>query len=206
MQERRSSVFFLTYRNSGFRFLVDTGAEVSVLPASPADRKRPNTSPLQAVNNTATATYGNRSLTVSLGLQRTLRWIFILADVKFAILGADFLRHFGLLVDVRNRRLQDPVSQSDVKGKPSRHTPLSPTLIKPAGPLRCTSVLSEFSDLTHQRQVGSPVKHDVFHHITTTGPPFHALPRRLPPEKLVVARQEFDHMLKLGIIQPSSSP
>lgn len=176
LQERRSSVFFLTDRNSDFCFLVDTGAEVSVLPASPADRKRPNTSPLQAVNNTAIATYGNHSLTISLGLQRTLRWIFILPDVEFAILGADFLRHFGLLVDMRNRRLQDPVSQSDVKGKPSRHTPLSPTLIKPAGPLRFTSILSEFSDLTHQRQVGSPVKH-VFQHITTTGPPVHARPR-----------------------------
>lgn len=113
------------------------------------------------------------------------------SKVNFAIRGADF----GLLADVRNRRLPDPVQQSDLKGKPSRHTPISPTLIKPAGPLYFTSTLSEFPDLTHQRQLVSPVKHDVFHHITNAGPPVHAQPRRLSPEKLVVARQELDHML-----------
>ena len=38
-----------------------------------------------------------------------------------------------------------------------------------------------------------------------TGPPVTARPRRLPPEHLKVARREFEHMLQLGIIRPSSS-
>ena len=49
------------------------------------------------------------------------------------------------------------------------------------------------------------MRHSVTHHITTTGPPVSSRPRRLSPERLKVARQEFDHMLQLGIIQPSSS-
>ena len=50
-----------------------------------------------------------------------------------------------------------------------------------------------------------PIKHDITHHIATTGPPVSAHPRRLPPEKLKIAHQEFEHMLQEGIIQPSCS-
>ncbi len=50
-----------------------------------------------------------------------------------------------------------------------------------------------------------PIKHSVTHHITTTGSPVFSRTRRLAPERLRVARQEFDHMLELGIIRPSSS-
>ena len=49
------------------------------------------------------------------------------------------------------------------------------------------------------------MKHSVTHHIATTGPPVSSRPRRLSPERLKFAHQEFDHMLQLGIIQPSSS-
>ena len=31
-----------------------------------------------------------------------LAWNFVVADVKFPIIGADFLRYYGLLVDVRH--------------------------------------------------------------------------------------------------------
>lgn len=58
-----SRLFFVTDRTTGLRFLVDTGAEVSVIPPSSADRKhRQDSLTLQAVNNTPIATYGTRSL------------------------------------------------------------------------------------------------------------------------------------------------
>ena len=56
---------------------------------------------------------------------------------------------------------------------------------------------------SHRRD--SPVKHEVRHHIQTTGPPVAAHTRRLAPERLKAARQEFEHMLELGIVRPSSS-
>ena len=43
------------------------------------------------------------------------------------------------------------------------------------------------------------------HHIETRGPPVAARPRRLTGDKLDIARNEFQHMLDLGIIRPSSS-
>nr|XP_054920602.1 uncharacterized protein LOC129381617 [Dermacentor andersoni] len=209
-QQRRvcchPSVFFLTDRERGACFLVDTGAEVSVVPASPADRKRPCAAPLEALNNTTIPTYGQRSLSLDLGLKRTFRWIFVVADVKFAILRAAFLRNFGLLVDVRNRRLQDPMSQAEVLGKPSRHPPLIPTFVAPPGATRFTGILGDFPELTQPPQASAAVEHNVCHHIVTTGPPVYARPRRLSPQKLQAARQEFDHMLELGIIRPSASP
>ena len=39
-----------------------------------------------------------------------------------------------------------------------------------------------------------------------TGPPVAARPRRLAPNHLAAAKREFEHMLQLGIIRPSSSP
>ena len=49
------------------------------------------------------------------------------------------------------------------------------------------------------------VKHNITHHIETTGPPVSARPRRLASDRLKVAKQEFEHMMQLGIIRPSSS-
>ncbi|XP_064470176.1 uncharacterized protein LOC135384925 [Ornithodoros turicata] len=49
------------------------------------------------------------------------------------------------------------------------------------------------------------VAHDVVHYINTTGAPVFARPRRLAPEKLKIARSEFDHMLAMGVARPSSS-
>ena len=44
------------------------------------------------------------------------------------------------------------------------------------------------------------------HYIETSGPPLHARPRRLDGEKLQVAKDEFNKMEQMGIIQRSDSP
>ena len=67
------------------------------------------------------------------------------------------------------------------------------------------AILSEFPELLQPYCHDQPVKHDVTHHITTTGLPIRARTRRLPPERLKIARQEFEHMLQQGVIRPSSS-
>ena len=64
--------------------------------------------------------------------------------------------------------------------------------------------MSNFPDVTKPHYRNYSIKH-ITHHIATTGPPVSAHPQHLPPEKLKIARQEFEHMLQEGIIQPSSS-
>ena len=201
-----SRLFYVTDRSTGLRFLVDTGAEVSVVPPSHAERKHQQDGlSLQAVNNTTIATYGKRSLALDLGLRRTFRWVFIIADVKNPILGADFLRNYSLLVDVRHNRLSDALTQLKVQGIVSHVASPSPMFL-PRGPkTKWEAILSEFPAVTQPCNREQPVKHEVTHHIKTTGPPVCARTRRLAPERLKIARQEFDHMMQLGVVRPSSS-
>ena len=42
------------------------------------------------------------SLNLNLGLRRTFRWLFVITNVYIPIIGADFLRHYSLLVDITN--------------------------------------------------------------------------------------------------------
>ena len=111
-------LFFVFDRTTGSRFLVDTGAEVSIVPPTPQDRQcRKSDFVLEAVNKAQIPTFGQRSLTIDLGLRRTYRWIFTVADVSMAILGADFLQHFGLLVDMKGQRLMDSMTSFSVQGR-----------------------------------------------------------------------------------------
>ena len=63
-----------------------------------------------------------------------------------------------------------------------------------------------FPTVTQTSLTDRPVQHNVSHHITTTGQPVSARTRRPAPERLHIARQEFEDMLELGVIRPSSSP
>ena len=67
-------------------------------------------------------------------------------------------------------------------------------------------LLAEFPDITVPKFTQSSTKHGVEHVIDTKGPPVHAHARRLPPDKLALARAEFDRMKAMGIIRPSASP
>ena len=53
-----SRLLYISDRKTGRRFLVDTGAEVSVTPPTAADRKHKQESGLRAVNGSPIPTYG----------------------------------------------------------------------------------------------------------------------------------------------------
>ena len=168
--------------------------------------RQPDPLTLQAVNNTSIKTYGKRSLTLDLGLRRTFRWVFVIADIKRSIVGADFLRHFGLLVDMRHHRLSDVVTHLHIHGITCDTTSPSPSLLPRQPTSVYGNILAEFPFLTQPYTSEVPVKLEVTHHIETTGPPVAARVRRLGPERLLVARQEFDHMRELGIIRDTGAP
>ena len=199
-----SRLLFVTDKTSGRRFLVDTGAEVSVLPPTAADRKHRQDLGLQAVNGSPIPTYGTRSLTLDLGLRRVFRWIFIIADINTPIIGADFLREYGLLVNLKHSRLLDATTSLHTKGTISKIVSPSPSLLQLHN-TEYDALLAEFPSVTKPCTSPHPVRHSVTHHIRTTGPPVHARARRLPPDRLRIARNEFEQMMEQGIIQPSDS-
>ena len=122
-----------------------------------------------------------------------------------AILGAEFLRHHNLLVDVKGRRLFGmetycsmpcTVSSSFTTGL-TNITKSNSTYLK---------LLDEFPTLTSPISTQTHPAHGVEHIIPTSGSPVHARGRRLPPDKLAAAKKEFEAMGDMGIVRRSNSP
>ena len=185
---------------------MDTGAQVSMIPPTPVQCKHPqNDFQLQATNNSPIATYGSQVLKLDLGLCKTISWIFVIADVQCAILEVDYLQHFGLLVDLRNTHLSDGLTQLKVQGIVCSMSLPSPSLLPSQPQTEFHAILSEFPELVQPYCHEQAVRHDMTHHIVTTGPPIKSQTRRLSPERLNIACQEFKHMMQQGIIHSSSS-
>ena len=186
------------------RFLIDTGADISVIP--PIKKGLPPTTYyLYAANGTKIKTYGEKVLTIDLGLHKQFSWSFIMADVEKPIIGADFLKYFGLLVDIRDRCLIDRYTLQRSIGEISECS--APSVKTVCSQSRYHDLLSLFPQVTRPSEIiPLKVKHSTEHHIVTKGPPVRQKPRRLSAEKLKDAKREFDFMVKAGICRPSSSP
>ncbi len=240
---------FITDQLSQRRYLVDTGAAYSIFPYSSSS---PACGPaLSGPTGQHIPCWGERQFTLSFN-NKQFSWPFLLAAVKFPIIGVDFLRHFQLLVDPAGNRLVDTASRQSfqtsppatsgavqavtpaagavqVEASPPSPSPPSPSPPSPSPPstsppspsspsgspapsspvLLFRSVeelLCHFQDVVNPGKALPPVKHDVEHHIITTGPLIASRFRRLEGAKLKAAREEFQLMEKEGIIRRSTSP
>ena len=82
-----SKLLYVADKNNKCKYLIDTGAAVSVLPKSCANRiSDADCLPLVAANNTTINTYGNSKRVVDVGLKRDYPWTFIVADVQQPII------------------------------------------------------------------------------------------------------------------------
>ncbi|TWW74045.1 Retrovirus-related Pol polyprotein from transposon 297 [Takifugu flavidus] len=214
-QGRRSAVamsvgqtgrlLFIQDSLSGRRFLCDTGAQRSVLPASRLDMlSESHGPPMEAANGSPICTYGVRYVELCFGGQR-FGWNFVTAKVTVPLIGADFLCAFGLLVDVKNRRLVDAVTFCSYECTLGVTDSVRLSSMLPTADI-FLCLLTEFPALTQPTFSSATAKHGVEHHIATTGAPVHARARRLDPAKLSIARAEFETMERLGIIRRSKSP
>jgi RNase H-like domain found in reverse transcriptase/Reverse transcriptase (RNA-dependent DNA polymerase) len=151
---------------------------------------------------------------------QTFQWIFLRAEVRFPILGIDFLRHFDLLVDVAKEQLIPRLSLRPAAPPPPRRPELYATcgtassIAPPAAasspppshsPPSWADILAEFPSVTKSFADSSPPTHGVEHQIITEGRPATAKFRRLDAAKLAAAKEEFNKMLAAGIIRRSSS-
>ena len=199
-----SRLLFIRDTISNRRFLCDTGAQRSVIPAAEVDTMDGEHGPqLATADGSPIRSYGVRSVELCFGGQR-FQWDFVIASIAFPLLGADFLCAHGLLVDVRNNCLVDAqtfTSFACTRGD-AAYSGLSSSLSED----QYLRLLAEFPDLTQPTFSAPTVKHGVEHHIDTKGPPVYARARRLDPAKLAVAKAEFSHMEQVGIIRRSDSP
>lgn len=178
---------------------------MSVLPRSvcTVTNPRPSATNLYAANGSAIRTYGLLRKSLDLGLRRNFTWDFIVADVTCPIIGADFLRHFQLLVDMRNTQLLDGQTSLTTQGKQPYNLINTVKVFNSSDAYH--EALRQYPEIT-QASSAMATKSNIVHFLETTGPPSSARPRRLNPEKLTAAKAEFEHLLRLGICQPSKSP
>lgn len=161
---------------------------------------------LFAANNSRIATYGERVLRLDLNLRREFKWPFIIADVSHPIIGADFLRCFGLLPDLRERVLRDRITEFCSRGVVKLKEIGSISTFEKDGSY-ASRILAEFPGITQSNVSKSrTAKYTTEHIIDTRGAPVTARARRLPPGKLAAAKLAFQTMLEAGEIRPSTSP
>lgn len=191
-------------RTSQIRFLIDTGSDVSILPATRTDKTHgPSTFQLHAANGSTIRTYGSRFVTTDLGLRRRFSWNFLIADVSTAIIGADFLAYFGIIVDLSSHKLIDGKTKLHSTGGLTEAIVHGVTTIDANHPFR--DLLTEYREITTPPTLRSEIQHNVTHHIQTKGPPVACKARRMAPDKLQAAKKEFEMMTEIGICRPSKS-
>ena len=193
--------------HSGRTFLIDTGAQVPLLPATAHARRHPSpTAPkLVAANGSSIASYGTQQTHVQLG-KRKFTVTFIIADVRRPILGADFLRRHKLLVDLCGQKLIDAHSfQSYACAATNNDLCVSPVATVDSNHYK-QCLLQHYPELLRPTFHAARPSHDVSHYITTDGPPVHCKTHRLPPDRLAIAKAEFLEMEKMGIVRKSKSP
>ena len=98
-----SSTSYLQDSLSSRRFLIDSGASVSVFPA-PRSSSSSSGVQLLTVDGSYLSCSGSGIIPLRFGNHR-FEWPFQLAPVAVPILGADFLKHYNLLLDVSNQRV-----------------------------------------------------------------------------------------------------
>ena len=161
MNLAHSRLFYITDKLTSHRFLIDTGAEVSVIPPSQSDQEHKQDLVLLAANNTSITTYGRRSLTLNLGLGWEFQWIFIVADRRktshFRDRFSQALWHYALVVDVRRQQLLDTPTQSKVKVNISSEPSVNITLLPRTPANSYEAILHDFPSViqpfTEQRPI-----------------------------------------------------
>ena len=184
-------------------FLIDSGAEISVIPATKMDWVKEDHSTLSAANGSPINTYGEKLMIIDIGLGRKFSWPFIVADVSYPIIGADFLSNFNLSINLHNSTVTDVENNKSVQAHPSLNPSFS---IAAARSGYHQDLLKKFPSLTKDCETLPTVRHNHVHHIPTTGKPTFVRPRKMNPRMQSIAKESFQKMLKEGIIRPSSSP
>ena len=192
---------------TNLNFVIDTGASVSIIPSKILNGVTIYPTPVSLTTASGSSIFVKGQTTIDVAfpaLRRSFLWTFIVADTTTPLLGLDFLAHFGLLVDCKNRTITDKTT--------NRSAPL-----KTSG--ECLKIIvnhiaipSKVQEIITASKVATPQHHSeyphtgIYHRINTgSHPPVFAKPRRLSEDKLKCAKEEFRKLQKQGIITVSDS-
>lgn len=198
-------MLFVTNKKNNLSYLVDSGAQVSILPVSHSIQSSCQSSPsFSAANGSVIRCYGRVTQDLQLGNQ-FYTWNFFLADLDQAILGADFLRANNLMIDLVNHCLIDATSRHVIYGHLGKAVAPRLTVIRQASLDPYLQLLDQFPEILTPAFNNVTPKHGVYHHLPTVGHPVFAKARRMAGEKLDAAKNDFHRMMDLGICRRSNS-
>lgn len=100
-------------QDSGLVFLIDSGSDISLIPAENHVKRRAAQSCALCGKWFAHKNVWQASFRFKIGLRRPIQWKFCVASVPYPIIGADLLSAYDLRVDLRERKLID--KRSDIK-------------------------------------------------------------------------------------------
>jgi len=132
-----------------------------------------------------------------------LGWSFVIADISKPIIGADFLAHFNLMVDLKNRRLIDQVTGLTTVGRRINHYE---PIIKNCRYFALSQAPQRVSQhyATRWTITGSKTPHGTsYRNNSRTTRSLQTT--ETAQEKLAIAKREFQKMLDLGIVRSSKS-
>lgn len=177
---------------------------VSIVPSNTfRTNEPPSNLILFAANSTRINTFGTKIINLDLNLRRNFSWSFIIADIPAAIIGADFLSHFGLLIDLQNQRLIDTITKLTTKGELLQTSLHNISTIDSSSPY--ANLLQEFIEITTPQRKPNPKRSSYAHKIVTNGQPVTAKARKLAGDKATAAKAEIHNSLEIGDLRPSSS-
>ena len=107
------NIFSVRPVNSSFEFLIDTGSVVSLVPQCFGFSSSLNSEPFYAANGSTIKTFGKIKQQIQIN-NKIYPWTFVIADIRRAIIGADFLTHYNLLVDCKNAKLIDKIHNENI--------------------------------------------------------------------------------------------
>lgn len=98
--------FRILDRNSGLKFIIDTGSVCSQIPRRPSDSQIPiSEKRFEVANGEPLLQYGHETLELEFDQSIKFSWKFHITDLEVPLIGADFLKHFGIQADLRGKRL-----------------------------------------------------------------------------------------------------
>ncbi|GBL86812.1 hypothetical protein AVEN_96045-1 [Araneus ventricosus] len=191
---------FVRDRRSNLHFLVDSGADVSIMLATPQNKKKVEYQ-LYSANGTEISTYGIKMLNLDLGLHRDFQFPFIIADITKCILGANFLHKFNLLVDINKKKLIDGITNFCALGDITAIS--SDNVVSTLNKfIKFSNLLFKYPEISRPNLIPKQIKHNVKHFSATNGQHIHAKARHLDPKRLAIAKEEFAFMLNNEKIEP----
>ena len=162
------SLLFVTDLSSGVKFLVDSGASVSMLPGPTSSSS--SAPRLKTANGARIATGAERRLNLrfmsSTASPFTFTWNFLYGTVDGPILGNDFLKANSLSVDPAAACMRLP-SGVFFSGEMAFSLGSMAAVL----PSDIASLLQEFPAVAASGSMLLPAVHEVQHHLETTGPP-----------------------------------